>query len=81
RPIDHALMAGMWELPEATVRNDTDELLFTLKHSITVTNFKVKVVSSSDVSRGNGRWVKVSRLNSIPLTGLARKVLSRAEVI
>jgi A/G-specific adenine glycosylase len=74
-------MAGMWELPEATVRNDTDELLFTLKHSITVTNFKVKVVSSSDVSRGNGRWVKVSRLNSIPLTGLARKILSRAEVI
>jgi A/G-specific adenine glycosylase len=81
RPIDHALMAGMWELPEATVRNDPDELLFTLKHSITVTNFKVKVVSSSDVSRGSGRWVKVPRLNSIPLTGLARKILSRAEVI
>jgi A/G-specific adenine glycosylase len=80
RPDDCALMPGMWELPEATSHH-ADELLFTVKHSITVTNFKVKVVSSSDVSRGSGRWIKISRLNTIPLTGLARKILSRAEVI
>ena len=80
RPADHALMAGMWELPEATLRNDSDELLFSLKHSITVTNFKVKVVSCQ-IPPGTGRWVKVLRLNQIPLTGLARKILNRAEVI
>ena len=80
RPADHALMAGMWELPEATLRNDSDELLFWVKHSITVTNFTVKVIKCR-VPPGTGRWVKVSRLNTIPLTGLARKILSRAEVI
>jgi len=80
RPIDHTLMAEMWELPEVTSPNEAAELLFSLKHSITVTNFNVNVVSC-DVSQGTGRWVKVSRLNAIPLTGLARKILSHAEVI
>jgi A/G-specific adenine glycosylase len=80
RPADHTLMGGMWELPEVTLRNDTDELLFSVRHSITVTNFKVKVVKRR-IPLGTGRWVKVSRLNEIPLTGLARKILSRAEVI
>jgi A/G-specific adenine glycosylase len=80
RPVDHKLMAGMWELPEAILRNDSDELLFWVKHSITVTNFKVKVVKSR-IPPGTGRWISVSRLNTIPLTGLARKILSRAEII
>lgn len=80
RPVDHTLMAGMWELPELTLPNDAVEVLFNVKHSITVTNFKVKVVKCP-IPLGTGRWVKISRLNEIPLTGLARKILSRAEVI
>jgi A/G-specific adenine glycosylase len=80
RPAGHPLMAGMWELPEATLRNDADEVLFNVKHSITVTNFKVKVVKCRVPPR-TARWFKISRLNQIPLTGLARKILCRAEVI
>jgi A/G-specific adenine glycosylase len=79
RPDDCTLMPGMWELPQATSHH-AGELLFTVKHSITVTNFKVSVVRSQ-VPPGTGRWVKFSRLNAIPLTGLARKILSLAEVI
>jgi len=79
RPADHTLMAGMWELPEATLRN-ADQFLFWVKHSITVTNFKVKVVKCQTPGK-TGRWVRISRLNEIPLTGLARKILNRAEVI
>lgn len=80
RPADCTLMPGMWELPEATSQNDTDEVLFSMKHSITVTDFKVKVVKCR-ILPGIGRWVKVSRLNAIPLTGLARKILGHGEVI
>jgi A/G-specific adenine glycosylase len=79
RPDDCTLMPGMWELPEA-ISHHADELLFTVKHSITVTNFKVNV-AKFQVPPGTGRWIKISRLNTIPLTGLARKILSRAEVI
>jgi hypothetical protein len=73
-------MGGMWELPETTSRNEPEQVLFRVKHSITVTDFKVKVIKCR-IPPGTGRWVKVSRLNQIPLTGLARKILSRAEVI
>ena len=62
----------MWELPEATSLNAANELLFTVKHSITVTDFKVKVVSRSG-DAASGRWVKISRLNAIPYHRLDEK--------
>lgn len=72
------LMPGMWELPE--VQADSSEPLFSLKHAITVTDFTVHVMAgNADSERGN--WVRISRLNSLPLTGLARKILRRAGVI
>jgi len=75
---DDRLMPGMWELPEVKSGNG-DKRLFSLKHSITVTDFQVDVVARK--SRARGKWVRVSRLNSLPLTGLARKILRRAEII
>jgi A/G-specific adenine glycosylase len=72
------LMPGMWELPE--VQADSSKPLFSVKHAITVTDFTVHVVAGgADSERGN--WVRVSRMNSLPLTGLARKILRRAGVI
>jgi A/G-specific adenine glycosylase len=73
------LMPGMWELPQST-QESAKAPLFSLRHSITITHFRVSVVSSRFRGRG-ARWVKVSSLNIIPLTGLARKILRRAEII
>lgn len=72
------LMPGMWELPE--VQADSVKPRFSLKHAITVTDFTVHVVAGSTDS-AVGDWMRISRLNSLPLTGLARKILRRAGVI
>jgi A/G-specific adenine glycosylase len=71
-----SLMPGMWELPELTSTNGASPL-FTLRHSITVTNYTVRVWQ--DVSSGvAGKWIPRERLHRIALTGLARKILRRA---
>ena len=57
------------------------ELYFTLRHSITVTDYTVRVWSISGTSRVGGRWIPVERLARVALTGLARKILRRAEII
>jgi A/G-specific adenine glycosylase len=94
RPRDAQLMAGMWELPEVgkglqqpeknphRARHDRDELLFTtLKHSITVTDYKVYVWRMSTPSGVRGKRIEAKRLGRAALTGLARKILRRAEMI
>ena len=78
RSQDQRLMPGMWELPEVAMPNTSDEPLFSLRHSITLTNFDVRVVASSPAG---GNWVRISRLNMLPLTGLARKILRVAKII
>ena len=82
RSLNEKLMPGMWELPEvhAELHADAREPLFSLKHAITVTDFTVYVVPETE-DRARGIWISVSRLNSLPLTGLARKILRRAGVI
>jgi len=81
-----SLMPGMWELPE--IPNSSDAPLFSLSHSITVTNFAVRVArtrperSQMRPSPANaGTWIKLSRLNTLPLTGLAKKILQTAKII
>ncbi len=76
RPKDESLMPGMWELPQ--VPNTSDSPLFSLSHSITVTNFAVRVTAST---RATGQWVPLTRLHSLPLTGLAQKILRTAKII
>jgi A/G-specific adenine glycosylase len=78
RTANESLMPGMWELPEITPNGHAPA--FTLRHAITVTDFRVSVVRSSDVQQG-GRWVKFDRLATLPLTGLTRKILRRAGII
>ncbi|MGC2195978.1 MAG: A/G-specific adenine glycosylase [Terriglobales bacterium] len=72
-----SLMPGMWELPEFIAGPHAKPLL-SLRHSITVTNYAVRVLEMSNPEEGGGRWVALSRLGSLPLTGLARKILRRA---
>ncbi|HEX3436754.1 MAG TPA: A/G-specific adenine glycosylase [Pseudacidobacterium sp.] len=84
RPHDASLMAGMWELPLLSENEiGTDRLLFTVRHSITTTNYSVDIFRfASDeeclLSRSKTRkWIKIKEMTALPLTGLARKVLKR----
>jgi A/G-specific adenine glycosylase len=74
------LMPGMWELPE-TSANETVEEWLTVRHSITVTDYVVRVLRSAAPKDLNGRWVRKSRVTALPLTGLARKILRAAKII
>jgi A/G-specific adenine glycosylase len=75
-----SLMAGMWELPQWTVDRGrwTAEPLMRLRHSITVTDYKVAVFEAPARA---GKWVERERLSHLPLTGLARKILRRAGLL
>jgi hypothetical protein len=53
----------------------------TLKHSITVTEYTVRVWRVAAASHDEGKWIPVERLARVALTGLARKILRRAEII
>jgi hypothetical protein len=55
--------------------------LFTVKHSITVTDYTVQVWRSAAPAEGRGEWIAVERLGRVALTGLARKILRKAEVV
>ncbi len=80
RKPEESLMPGMWELPEFAAEKHPKPLL-SLCHSITVTDYAVRVVEMPSPKEGSGKWVALSRLGSLPLTGLARKILRRAEIL
>ncbi len=81
RPGEARLMAGMWELPELAGPPENDAVLLRLKHSITVTDYTVSILETSEEqARAGGRlsaWVALDALPELPLTGLCRKVLRR----
>jgi A/G-specific adenine glycosylase len=86
RPKDASLMPGMWELPEVPAprpelaKSNSDGEL-TLRHSITVTDFVVKVEQRPVPEVTGGRRVQDRRISGLPLTGLARKILRAAKII
>ena len=79
RAADASLMPGMWELPEAS--SSSGRLAFSVKHSITVTDYTVRVVEPESLEHTKGRWVSRKQLPKMPLTGLAKKILRTAKVI
>ena len=93
RPDDASLMPGMYELPplpEDAVEGR--EPLLRLRHSITHTNYYVRVFAARGPRDRKLRravpmaetalsWRRTSRLGSLPLTGLARKALQRLDVM
>ena len=85
---DVSLMAGMWELPELTGMKAGALPLFSLHHSITVTDYTVEVWGVEGTagtvlpeSLGDGSWIPKSKLHHTALTGLARKILVRAGIL
>jgi A/G-specific adenine glycosylase len=86
RAADHGLMPNMWELPNIQLRkNNVRAIIFSVSHSITATNYTVHVVGprtgAARSDHNSGTWVSMARISHIPLTGLARKILRRAEII
>jgi A/G-specific adenine glycosylase len=89
RPATQTVMPGMWELPalrETAVPEQ--ELRMAVRHSIMHVNYYVRIrtVFEDDerpmtVTGGERRWVALSEAASMALTGLARKVLTRAHLL
>jgi A/G-specific adenine glycosylase len=61
--------------------DDPDAPLFTIKHSITVTDYTVHVWRCAAPAGVHGKWIVVERLAQAALTGLARKILRKAEIL
>lgn len=53
---------------------------FILRHSITVTDYTVRVWRTTATRGTRGEWVAPERLRQVALTGLARKILKKAEI-
>jgi len=81
RAPDASLMPGMWELPEIQHLNGDEKPFARVRHSITVTDYDVRVVESMPRPDMNGTWVNQTRLPSMALTGLTRKILRRTGLI
>jgi A/G-specific adenine glycosylase len=90
RPPSASLMPGMWELPEIEMLEDDHKRVeITLRHAITVTNYRVHVLRFSEQEarlrwpsgKNPQQWTKSSELSTLPLTGLTRKVLQRLQIM
>jgi hypothetical protein len=89
RAASQTVMPGLWELPslKETVVPD-DELRMTVRHAIMQVNYYVRIrtVFEDDAeammgSGGERRWVPLGEAAGMALTGLARKVLTRAHLL
>jgi A/G-specific adenine glycosylase len=80
RASSESLMPGMWVLQEV-VADDLMESWLTVRHSITVTDYTVRVVRGSALGDGCGHWVAKGRIEALPLTGLTRKILRAAKIL
>jgi A/G-specific adenine glycosylase len=84
RPLDSALMAGMWELPMLSPGLiNGDAPLLRLRHSITDTDYHVAVFAAAAdrlTPKAEWKWCTSAQCRRLPLTGLARKILHRVTI-
>ena len=81
RPSHVRLMADMWELPEIAAPGAPATPDFTVRHSITVTDYTVHIWHRAAREASEGQWFTPLRAAGLPLTGLAREILRRAKVL
>ena len=74
-------MPGMWELPEMADMNGEAGPSFTLRHSITVTDYTVRVWRCAASRERRREMDPVGAAASGCPTGLARKILRKAEML
>ncbi|MGI4831092.1 MAG: A/G-specific adenine glycosylase [Janthinobacterium lividum] len=88
RDSEASLMPGMLELPMLPIDAvDSHEPMLRLRHSITNTNYYVEVYGERTLleeipaAEETLHWSAATRLRALPLTGLARKVLMRLDLM
>jgi A/G-specific adenine glycosylase len=89
RSASQSVMPGLWELPALRSASVPErDLRMTVSHSIMQVNYTVRIrtVSESDADviatpAGKRRWIALDKAAEMPLTGLARKVLSLAHLL
>jgi A/G-specific adenine glycosylase len=89
RPHSVSVMPGLWELPLLLDPQVPDsELRMAVRHAIMQVNYYVRIrtlredeVDALTVPGGARLWVPLAEAGQMALTGLARKVLSRARLL
>jgi A/G-specific adenine glycosylase len=97
RATEASLMPGMYELPPLPLEVSDDamterEPVLRVRHAITNTSYYVRIYSPRGpedkvlrravaVAKSDLHWVRTSTLPEVPLTGLAKKVLQRLDVM
>jgi A/G-specific adenine glycosylase len=89
RPATASVMPGMWELPKISDdKFDSKGAEVSLRHAIMQTNYVVHVhaieadaLRRFRAARDEDRWFDLDALSSLPLTGLARKILRRVGLL
>ena len=89
RHATESVMPGLWQLPalrDAAVPEN--EVRMTVRHAIMQVNYYVRIrtvfeddVEGLTVAGGHLRWVPLAEAAGMALTGLARKVLTRARLL
>jgi A/G-specific adenine glycosylase len=88
RAATNTVMPGMWELPALDNPSRKYEPIMTVRHAIMQVNYTVQVCSAAQegvaelaIAGATRRWVPVEKAATMALTGLARKVLTRAGML
>ncbi len=89
RPASATVMPTMWELPQLREAAVPDrELCMAVRHAIMQVNYYVRIrtvteekVAALTLAGGARRWVPLREAGAMALTGLARKVLTRARLL
>jgi A/G-specific adenine glycosylase len=89
RSSTQTVMPGMWELPKLRSADVPEEdLRMTVRHAIMQVNYYVRIrtvfeddIDALTIVGGERRWVPIKRAAGMALTGLTRKVLTRAHLL
>jgi A/G-specific adenine glycosylase len=89
RPASLTVMPGLWELPALRDPSVPEaDLRMTVRHAIMQVNYYVRIrtvleddIEALTVPGGERRWIPLSQAAGMALTGLTRKVLSRARLL
>ena len=84
-----SLMPGMWELPEMKVpKGMPRKPLLQLRHSITNTDYRVLIFAENghkplnqNLEKRDSRWVSLSFVRDLALTGLTSKILRALDLL